>query len=203
MMGRRSNGNGQRRPSGGAFDLLRSMQPTTKALAQMLAGTTRVSGQLAQARNILAQATRAVDERQIDRLAPSDREEFLEQYARLKLTIADAEAMEERLEQEPTPVARVAPPVAPERLRELAMRLAGPSAEAAAPPAPEPPTAEELAEAAADARREAEDAAAREAADAAEDAATADRRTGAAHRQPRLRLKSLTDPSNKEPADIG
>ncbi len=67
------------------------MQPSTKALAQMLAGNTKISGQLVHARNVLAQANRMVDERLPDRLPPAAREQFFEQLALLKLTIADAE----------------------------------------------------------------------------------------------------------------
>ena len=82
--------NGQRRMGGGAYDVLNLMPSTTKALAQMLAGNTRPSGQLVHARNILAQAERMIEERQIDRLMPIDRESFLAQLARLKLTLAAA-----------------------------------------------------------------------------------------------------------------
>src|SRR4051812_4518991 len=76
-------GGGGRRVPGSAAELLPMMQPTTKALAQMLAGNTKSSGQLVHARNILAQATRMVDERHVDRLPPAAREEFFEQLARL------------------------------------------------------------------------------------------------------------------------
>ena len=57
------------------------LQPSTKALAQMLAGNTKSSGQLAHARNVLAQANRMVDERLADRLSPAAREQFFEQLA--------------------------------------------------------------------------------------------------------------------------
>ena len=67
------------------------MQSSTKALAQMLAGNTRMSGQLVHARGVLAQANRMVDERLPDRLPPAAREQFFQQLAFLKLTIADAE----------------------------------------------------------------------------------------------------------------
>ena len=67
------------------------LQPSTKALAQMLAGNAKMSGQLAHARGVLAQANRMVDERLPDRLPPAARELFFEQLALLKLTIADAE----------------------------------------------------------------------------------------------------------------
>ena len=67
------------------------MQSSTKALAQMLAGNTKMSGQLVHARGVLAQANRMVDERMPDRLPPAAREQFFEQLAFLKLTIADAE----------------------------------------------------------------------------------------------------------------
>ena len=84
-------GGGMRRVPGSAAELLPMLQPATKALAQMLAGNTKVSGQLVHARNVLAQANRMVEERMADRLPPAAREDFLEQLARLKLTIADAE----------------------------------------------------------------------------------------------------------------
>src|SRR3954470_5770228 len=88
---RHHDGGGGRRIPGSAAELLPMLQPTTKALAQMLAGNTKSSGQLVHARNILAQAQRLVEERQVDRLPPMQREEFLEQLARLKLTLADAD----------------------------------------------------------------------------------------------------------------
>jgi len=123
-------GGGGRRVPGSAAELLPMMQPTTKALAQMLAGNTKSSGQLVHARNILAQATRMVDERHVDRLPPAAREEFFEQLARLKLTIGDAE---EAGLAGPEPALETAAPAAPmgaDRLREVALRLAtsaGPS----------------------------------------------------------------------------
>ena len=50
-----------------------------------------MSGQLVHARGVLAQANRMVDERLPDRLPPAAREQFFQQLAFLKLTIADAE----------------------------------------------------------------------------------------------------------------
>jgi hypothetical protein len=100
------------------------MQPTTKALAQMLAGNTKMSGQLVHARNVLAQANRLVEDRMPDRLPPAAREQFFEQLALLKLTIADAEegaAAPEEFEEAPQ---RPAPTVDAARLREVALRLA-------------------------------------------------------------------------------
>ena len=79
------------------------MQPTTKALAQMLAGNTKMSGQLVHARNVLAQANRMVEDRLADRLSPKAREQFFEQLAVLKLTIADAEEDGLAPEEEPEP----------------------------------------------------------------------------------------------------
>jgi hypothetical protein len=115
------------------------LQPATKALAQMLAGNTRSSGQLVHARSILAQAQRLVEERQVDRLPPMQREEFLEQLARLKLTIADAD---EAGLQDVGPAAeqRPAASIAPDTLRDVARRLALASETAVAPPEPVPPT---------------------------------------------------------------
>ena len=107
------------------------MQPTTKALAQMLAGNTKMSGQLVHARNVLAQANRMVEDRLPDRLSPKAREEFFEQLAVLKLTIADAEegGLADEVESAPKPSV----PVDADRLREVALRLA--TAEPA-PPVP-------------------------------------------------------------------
>jgi hypothetical protein len=106
-----------------ARDLLPMLQPATKALAQVLAGRAGVSGQLGHARTMLAQAERMIAERAHNRLTPSEREEFIEQLARLKLTLADADAEAEvqAVEQhEPRPQAA---PVAQERLKEMALAL--------------------------------------------------------------------------------
>jgi hypothetical protein len=109
-----------------ARDLLPLIQPATKALAQMLAGRTNASGQLGHARAVLAQTERLVSDRAHNRLNPAEREEFFEQVARLKLTLADAEseAEVEAMEDETPPP----PPttVDPERLRELALALTSP-----------------------------------------------------------------------------
>lgn len=117
-------GGAGRRIPGSAAELLGMMQPTTKALAQMLAGNTKISGQLVHARNVLAQANRMVDERMPDRLPPAAREQFFEQLALLKLTIADAEeglaAEEEPEEAAPRP----APTMDAARLREVALSIA-------------------------------------------------------------------------------
>jgi hypothetical protein len=122
-------GGGGRRVPGSAAELLPMLQPATKALAQMLAGNTKSSGQLVHAGNILAQANRLVDERHVDRLPPAAREEFFEQLARLKLTIADAE--EAGLAPEPDDEVQVTPVevMGADRLREVALRLAAASAE--------------------------------------------------------------------------
>ncbi|MEK0085931.1 hypothetical protein [Benzoatithermus flavus] len=132
------NGAGRRVP-GSAAELLPMLQPTTKALAQVLAGNTKMSGQLVHARNILAQANRLVDERMVDRLPPAQREEFFEQLARLKLTIADAE--EAGLSPEPRTEVQVKPVevVGVDRLREVALRLAAASATPEPGPLPPPP----------------------------------------------------------------
>ena len=135
-------GGANRRIPGSAGELLGVMQPTTKALAQMLAGNTKTSGQLVHARNVLAQANRMVDDRLPDRLPPAAREQFFEQLALLKLTIADAEegaAAPDEFEEAPP---RPTPPVDAARLREVALRLA--TAEPvslfrAAPPAEDEP----------------------------------------------------------------
>jgi hypothetical protein len=194
--GRRGQDRGPRRMGGGgAYDLLNAMPSTTKALAQVLAGNARASGQLAHARNILAQAERMIDDRQVDRMIPADREDFLEQLARLKLTLADADVSHEQDEADAVAAAAAAPrPVMPpERLRELALSLAGElaagvqqKADAAAQAAED--TASEAASKAA-----VEAAAAEAAADAREDGSDDAQRAGAAHRQPLLRLKRKAD----------
>jgi hypothetical protein len=113
------------------------LQPATKALAQMLAGRTGVSGQLNHARNLLAHAERLIGDRVHNRLIPAEREEFLEQLARLRLTLADADAeaqvqaAEEQEERRPSP-----PPVAQERLKELALALSRPERERPGQPRP-------------------------------------------------------------------
>ncbi len=125
--GRRNREGGRRLPQSPA-ELLPLIQPATKALAQVLAGNVKASGQIVHARNILAQAERLVSERAVDRLSPAHREEFFEQLARLKLTVADAEAMlsEESAaaEASATPAAEEARPVSAEKLRQLALSLA-------------------------------------------------------------------------------
>ena len=135
--GRRQGGQGGgRRIPNSAAELLGALQPTTKSLAQVLAGNTRASGQVVHARNILAQAERLVDERAVDRLPPKQREEFLEQLARLKLTLADADDVAEA---DVEPAAPSAPPASMDRLRELALSIA---TGGSAPGQPEPTTDE-------------------------------------------------------------
>jgi hypothetical protein len=121
--GRHDHGGGRRVP-GSAAELLPMLQPTTKALAQMLAGNTKTSGQLIHARNVLGQANRMVEDRLIDRLPPAAREEFLEQLARLKLTIADADEAGLAAEPDENVPPRPAAAVGIDRLREVALRLA-------------------------------------------------------------------------------
>src|SRR3954452_12814436 len=115
------NGGGGRRGAGSPAELLPIMQPTTKALAQMLAGNTKMSGQLVHARTVLAQANRMVEDRLPDRLSPKAREEFFEQLAVLKLTIADAE--EDGLVPEDEAAHRATPPMDVDSLREGALAL--------------------------------------------------------------------------------
>jgi hypothetical protein len=142
--GAQHGGQGQRIP-GSARDVLRLLQPATKALAQMLAGNTRPSGQLNHARHVLDQAQRLVDERQVDRLVPQEREEFLEQLARLKLTLADVRDLEQEQDDAGLADTRPArPAVAPERLREMALALS--SANPANAPEAPPPVASAMAE---------------------------------------------------------
>lgn len=110
-----------------ARDLLPMLQPATKALAQMLAGRTQVSGQLEQARAVLGQAERLIADRVHNRLNPAEREEFFEQLARLRLTLADAaDEAEARAAEEQAPPRPAAPPVAQERLKEMALALVTP-----------------------------------------------------------------------------
>ncbi len=87
---RRNKGGGRRLP-GSARELLPMLQPATKALAQVLAGNAKASGQFVHARNVVDRADQLVAEKQLDRMSARDREEFLEQLARLKLTVSDAE----------------------------------------------------------------------------------------------------------------
>jgi hypothetical protein len=129
---------GGRRVPGSAAELLPMLQPTTKALAQMLAGNAKTSGQLIHARNVLGQANRMVEDRQTDRLPPAAREEFLEQLARLKLTIADADEAELAVDPDQNPTPRPVAAVGIDRLREVALRLA--TAEPV-PQVPVPPVA--------------------------------------------------------------
>lgn len=114
-----------------ARDLLPIIQPATKALAQMLAGRTAASGQLGHARAVLAQTEKLVADRAHNRLNPTEREEFFEQVARLKLTLSDAESEAEfqaAEEQAPMP----APvPVDRERLKAMAMSLTSSAAKSA------------------------------------------------------------------------
>jgi hypothetical protein len=125
-----------------ARDLLPLLQPATKALAQMLAGRTQMSGQLEQARAMLSQAERLIAERVHNRLNPAEREEFFEQLARLRLTLADAyDEAEVRAAEEQGPRPPQPPPIAQERLKEMALALASPEGgrrRAAAPPSPLP-----------------------------------------------------------------
>jgi hypothetical protein len=150
---KRSKGGGgpMRKPHGphkvlpnSARDLLPMLQPATKALAQMLAGRTQMSGQLEQARAVLAQAERLIGDRVHNRLNPAEREEFFEQIARLRLTLADADAEAEfRAAEQQAPARPAPPPIAQERLKEMAMALATPegrrrpaTGDEAGPPAP-------------------------------------------------------------------
>ncbi len=123
-----------------ARDLLPLLQPATKALAQMLAGRAGASGQLGHARAMLAQAERMVSERSHNRLNPAEREEFFEQVARLKLTIADAESEAEADEVAAAapPPPPSAPPVGQERLRAMALALASRDRPVAGPAVPAP-----------------------------------------------------------------
>ncbi|HEX6016218.1 MAG TPA: hypothetical protein VFY87_31325 [Geminicoccaceae bacterium] len=186
---------GGRRVPGSAAELLPMLQPTTKALAQMLAGNTKTSGQLIHARNVLGQANRMVEDRLTDRLPPAAREEFLEQLARLKLTIADAD--EAGLAVEPDTNVPPRPAVATvgiDRLREVALRLATaePAPQVPAPVGrPDPEDQEEPVDAAV--QQQAGYAPARLRAATADDGAArdADEPRGTGPRRERLRLKPV------------
>jgi hypothetical protein len=195
-----------------ARDLLPLLQPATKALAQMLAGRTQVSGQLEQARAMLNQAERLIADRVHNRLNPAEREEFFEQLARLRLTLADAEdEAEARAVEEQRPRAPQPPPIAQERLKEMALALATPEGarrrpgaggdDEAAPPAaaPEIPEGAGVRHQTPGAGREAEPAAGSEAgapgdrveetgAEAPAEAASGPRRLLAINRPGRLEL---------------
>lgn len=97
----RRNKGGVRRLPGTARELLPLIQPATKALAQVLAGNVKASGQFVHARNMVERADQMVAEKQLDRLTVRDREEFLEQLALLKLTVSDAEEEFGPLDAEP------------------------------------------------------------------------------------------------------
>ncbi|MGH6901835.1 MAG: hypothetical protein ACREIR_03760 [Geminicoccaceae bacterium] len=113
------------------------LQPATKALAQMLAGRTGVSGQLNHARNLLAHAERLINDRVHNRLIPAEREEFFEQLARLRLTLADADAEAEVQAAEKQEVkAPPPPPIAQERLKEMALALSRPERDRPGQPRP-------------------------------------------------------------------
>jgi len=123
------------------------LQPATKALAQVLAGQAKPSGQIVHARNVLAQAERLVAEGAVERLPPAQREEFHEQFARLKLTVTDYESQfetgaalpagglpEDVEEAEREVVEAPRPQLSAEKLRALALALAASTRK----PAPEP-----------------------------------------------------------------
>lgn len=184
--GRHGPERGGQRRVGGAYDVLNLMPSTTKALAQMLAGNTRASGQLVHARNILAQAERMIDERQIDRLMPIDRESFLEQLARLKLTLAAADEAQVE-EAEPEVEVKPRPSMDPGRLRELALSLAGELAAGAQRKADAPNPEEPTHAAIPDIELPRPDNPLVTAEPAEEP------RSGSAHQKPRLRLKRKVD----------
>jgi hypothetical protein len=175
-------GGGGRRVPGSASELLPMLQPSTKALAQMLAGNTKSSGQLVHARSVLAQASRMVDERQADRLPPAAREQFFEQLALLKLTIAVAEEMR------PEAPVRQQAPMDVDRLREVALRLA------TAEPAPQVPLAalrSDVADDLDDIGPQPGYAPARVRAPAGDGSSAAEAPVGTGPRRERLRLKSV------------
>jgi hypothetical protein len=182
-----------------ARDLLPMLQPATKALAQVLAGRAGSSGQLGHARTMLAQAERMIAERAHNRLTPAEREEFFEQLARLKLTLADADAEAEVQAGEQEAPRPQMPPVAHERLKEMALALSvrerpgPPSAPAGPMPTPASETVGETVarEAAAKLAKPAEAAADERAPE--EDAAPADRGAAAGGRDRLVLPKASAD----------
>jgi hypothetical protein len=130
-----------RPPANSPRHLLSVMPSATKALAHVLAGKTKRSGQLRQAEIALEQAEKFIGEGAVERLPPREREEFLEQFARLKLILDDAAIeMQAEAAERAAPPPPAAPPVGQERLREIAFALAGgatlPQVEPDPPPAP-------------------------------------------------------------------
>jgi len=142
--GRRNSAGHNRALPGAIGDIMPALQPATKAVAQLISGNTRPSGQVTHARNLLRQAQRAIDDRVADRLPPTIRESFLEQVALLRLTLEDASSLEEALpadegEGDIEDVADSAETADAEmeRLRKLALAIAGSSP--AEKPAPQVP----------------------------------------------------------------
>jgi hypothetical protein len=132
-----------------------------------------------------------IDERQIDRLMPIDRESFLEQLARLKLTLAAAD--EAQIEEPQAEVeVKPRPSMDPERLRELALSLAGELAAGAQRkadlPGPEEPAAADTAEI--PLPRPDNPLVTAEPSE--------EQRSGSAHQKPRLRLKRKVDLAEAE-----
>lgn len=142
-------GRGPQRPlPNSARELIPVLQSATKALAQVLAGRSGDSGQLAYAQTVHAHAERLLADRQANRLNPADREEFLEQLARLKLTVADAESEAEGETEDEDEEREAAPAVDRARLREMALALGMPRpAEPTPVPEAEEPAVAERAEA--------------------------------------------------------
>ena len=98
------------------------MQPTTKALAQMLAGNTKMSGQLVHARNVLAQANRMVEDRLPDRLSPECARAVLRAVGGAQAH--DCRRRRRRPAEEAEPAPKPTVPMDADRLREVALRLA-------------------------------------------------------------------------------
>lgn len=144
----RRNGAGNNRALPGAIgDIMPALQPATKAVAQLISGNTRPSGQVTHARNILRQAQRAIDDRVAERLPPQIKESFLEQVALLRLTLADAASLEEAQSSSETEAetddevdAVEDADAEMERLRKLALAIAGSTP--AEKPAPQVPSEE-------------------------------------------------------------
>lgn len=118
----------------------------TKAVAQFISGNTRPSGQVAHARGVLGRAQKAIDDRLTERLAPGIKDDFLEQVALLRLTLADAATLDEDEAEggfDERPQAEAPPEISMDRLRALALSIAGNAQTQAPVQQPQEPQGEE------------------------------------------------------------
>lgn len=121
-------GSNYRSLPGNIGDLMSVMPSATKSVAQFISGNTKPSGQVAHARSVLARAQKSIDEKLTERLPPGVKDDFLEQVALLRLTLADAASLDDQSydshyeDENPSP-----PPaeISMDRLRALALSIAG------------------------------------------------------------------------------